>query len=168
MRIGVLSDTHGYLDDRVYHHFENCDEIWHAGDIGSMDILEKLRNFKPLKAVFGNIDDPLIRLECPEELFFVMEGLKIFIIHIGGTPGRYVKGLSKKLCALKPDLFICGHSHILKIMRDPKHNNLLFLNPGAAGIQGFHKIRTLVRFDIIKSTITNLQVIELGKRSSIK
>lgn len=162
MKIGLLSDTHGYLDLKVYEYFAACDEIWHAGDIGP-NVLEKLVAFKPTRAVYGNIDGQDIRVVCPEHLKFKCEGLKIWMTHIGGTPPRYNQQVRSKFIN-PPDVFICGHSHILKIMRDPKHG-LLFINPGAAGVHGFHHIKTLVRFEIIDKEIKDMQVIELGKRA---
>lgn len=167
MRIGVISDTHGFLDEKVFKYFKDCDEIWHAGDIGNMAVAEKLGNFKPLKAVYGNIDTPQIRRQFPEEFLFEIDGLKILMRHIGGKPPRYAQGIKRKLTTLKPDIFICGHSHILRIMRDPDLEDLLYINPGAAGREGIHKIRTLVQFEIDSGSIRNLQVIELGKRSAI-
>ncbi|MEQ8925444.1 MAG: metallophosphoesterase family protein [Fulvivirga sp.] len=164
MKIGLLSDTHGHLDDRVFHHFKDCDEIWHAGDIGTMEVLEKLEAFKPTKAVFGNIDGQKIRTSTAEDLWFDCEGMKIWITHIGGYPPKYNRRIKEILKTKTPDLFICGHSHILKVIKDPNHN-LLHMNPGAAGIQGFHKVKTLMRFDIEQKEIKNLQVIELGKRA---
>lgn len=165
MKIGLISDTHGYLDDKVFKYFEQCDEIWHAGDIGTLEVADKLENFKPLKAVYGNIDGQDIRIVHPKDLWFSCEGKKVFMTHIGGYPPRYNPEVLKKLKANPPDIFICGHSHILKILHDPKINNLLHINPGAAGVHGFHKIRTLVRFDITDNKISEMQVIELGKRS---
>jgi hypothetical protein len=167
MKIGVLSDTHGFLDDQVFTYFQECDEIWHAGDIGDISIAERLNEFKPFKAVYGNIDEPQIRHQYPEELFFEREGVKVLMVHIGGTPKRYTPGIKDKLKELRPNIFVCGHSHILKIIRDKKYNDLIYLNPGAAGRHGLHMVRTLVRFEIDEAAIRNMQVIELGKRSSI-
>lgn len=164
VKIGLLSDTHGHLDERVFSYFEACDEIWHAGDIGTMEIIHQLESVKPLRAVYGNIDGHQIRAAVPEDLWFTVEGLSVWITHIGGYPPKYNKRTREILKEKSPDLMICGHSHILKIISDPK-NNLLHINPGAAGIQGFHRIKTLVRFDINAAKIENLQVIELGKRA---
>lgn len=164
MKIGLISDTHGHLDSKVFEYFAECDEIWHAGDIGTMDVLEKLEQFKPTKAVFGNIDGHPIRAATAEDLWFTCEGLTIWITHIGGYPPKYNKRTKAILKDRVPDLFICGHSHILKIMRDST-NGLLHINPGAAGVQGFHKIKTLVRFDVEGKNFKNLQVIELGGRA---
>lgn len=165
MKIGLLSDTHGHLDEKIFKHFADCDEIWHAGDIGTLEVAQKLEQFKPIRAVYGNIDGQDIRISCPKHLKFMCEGLKVWITHIGGYPPRYNKEMLSLLRKNPPDIFICGHSHILKIMKDPKLNNLLYLNPGAAGINGFHKVKTLIRFDIDDKKISNMQVIELGKRA---
>jgi putative phosphoesterase len=164
MKIGLLSDTHGHLDQRVFTHFKDCDEIWHAGDIGTMEVLEALENFKPTRAVFGNIDGSELRLATKEDLYFSCEDLKIWITHIGGYPPKYNKRTNAIMKKESLDIFICGHSHILKIMKDPK-NNLLHINPGAAGVHGFHQVKTLVRFEVDGKEIKNLQVIELGPRA---
>ncbi len=161
MKIGLLSDTHGHLDERIYTHFEHCDEIWHAGDIGTSEVVGKLEKFKPLRAVYGNIDGKEIRTTYPEDLWFTCEALTVWITHIGGYPPRYNSRTKAILKERVPDIFICGHSHILKIIRDPKLK-LLHINPGAAGLQGFHKVKTLVRFEINDDRIENMQVIELG------
>lgn len=165
MKIGLLSDTHGYLDPKIFDHFSSCDEIWHAGDIGDIVICDQLAVFKPLVAVHGNIDNHTIRMTYPEEHFFEREGFKIWLTHIGGYPPKYTSTIKGKLNELQPDLFICGHSHILKVISDPNLNNLLHLNPGACGKHGFHQIRTLLRFDLNDKKISNMQVIELGKRA---
>ena len=163
MRIGLLSDTHGFLDENILKYFAECDEIWHAGDIGSIEIADKFKKFKIFRAVHGNIDEPSLRQEYPEELIFETEGLKVFIIHIGGYPPKYNKSIRKRLDEINPGLFICGHSHIAKIVNDPDRK-LLHINPGAAGKQGFHHIRSIVRFSIFEGKIENIQLIELGKR----
>ncbi|GAB3313641.1 metallophosphoesterase family protein [Larkinella ripae] len=163
-RIGLLSDTHGFLDPQLFTHFAQCDEIWHAGDIGSLEIVDQLRGFKPLRAVFGNIDNREIALECPEHQRFSLEGLSIWITHIGGTPPRYNPIVRPELVRNPPDLFVCGHSHLLKVTRDAKLNNVLFINPGAAGKHGFHKIRTAIRFTLDAGRISDMEVLELGKR----
>lgn len=168
MKIGLISDTHGYLDPKVFKYFEDCDEIWHAGDIGTLEVAEKLEQFKPMKAVWGNIDGKEIRIRYPEHQHFNCEGLKVWMTHIGGKPPRYSKGIIPVLKTEQPDIFICGHSHILRVMTDEKHNRLLYLNPGAAGVQGFHQIKTLLKFDIEKARISNMQVVELGKRGYIE
>jgi putative phosphoesterase len=167
MKIGLLSDTHGYLDQKVFDHFKQCDEVWHAGDIGSVHLVEELEKFKPLKAVFGNIDDAIIRQRFPEDLWFECENFQVWITHIGGTPPNYNPRIKRILTDKKPDILICGHSHILKVMKDPKQNDLLYINPGAAGKHGFHHMKTIVRFDLHKKGINNFEVIELGKRSAL-
>jgi putative phosphoesterase len=166
MKIGLLSDTHGYLDSKVFDHFKHCDEIWHAGDIGTTELADALEKFKPLRAVFGNIDDVHLQVRYPEDLFFKCEDLDIWMTHIGGAPPNYNPRIKKILRNKVPDLFICGHSHILRIKRDLNLNNMLYLNPGAAGNQGFHAMKTIVRFAINKNKIGNMEVIELGKRGS--
>lgn len=166
MKIGLLSDTHGYLDPTLLRYFENVDEIWHAGDIGSEEVITTLASAKPVKAVFGNIDDRALQNRFPEDLHFFCDGLRIFITHIAGTPPRYNARIKKVLAEVKPDILICGHSHILRIMKDLE-NKLLFINPGAAGQQGFHHMKTIVRFEIIHKEIKHLEVIELGKRGAI-
>jgi hypothetical protein len=167
MKIGLLSDTHSFFPDEIYKYFEKCDEIWHAGDIGSMEVVEKIRAFKPLRAVWGNIDGQEMRKEFPLDLTVQVEGMKIWMTHIGGYPGKYAARIKKQLEITRPQLFICGHSHILKVIQD-KELNLLHLNPGAAGIEGFHQVRTLMRFEIKQGKINNLEVIELGPRGKIK
>ena len=166
MKIGLLSDTHGYLDPAIFDYFKDCDELWHAGDIGNMKIIEKLEKFKPLRAVYGNIDGGILRQTFPLDLKFNCEGMDVWITHIGGYPGRYSKRIRETLQVQAPQLFICGHSHILKIMPDKKYN-LLHINPGACGHHGFHQMRTIVRFDIQNAKILNCEVIELGKRGSL-
>lgn len=161
-KIGLISDTHGWLDERVFTHFDKVDEIWHAGDLGP-GVLEPLGNFRPLKAVFGNIDDKIIRGQLPEQQLFDCEEVKVMIRHIGGSPPLYNPETKKQLNIHKPKLFICGHSHILKIVYDEKLD-CLFMNPGAAGKQGWHKVRTLLRFSIAGKNISNCEVIELGER----
>jgi putative phosphoesterase len=163
-RIGLLSDTHGYLDPKIFHHFSECDEVWHAGDIGDEDVADALENFKTLRAVYGNIDDISLQTRYPEDLFFNCEQMKIWITHIGGTPPKYNPRIRKILAQETPDIFICGHSHILKIKRDPNFGDMIFLNPGAAGNQGFHSMKTIVRFTLNDKKIEHMEVIELGKR----
>ena len=167
MKIGLLSDTHGYLDEAIFRHFEQCDEIWHAGDIGSVEIVEQLNNFKPLRAVYGNIDSHEMRQITGEDAWFELEGCKIWMTHIGGAPPRYNQRINKILKNTVPDIFVCGHSHILRVEKDPAKRNMLFINPGAAGKHGFHHIRTIIRFDLNQKKIENMQVIELGKRASL-
>jgi len=160
--IGLISDTHGYLDQNVFKHFENCHEIWHAGDFGFNEIADELRSFKPLKGVYGNIDGQDVRTKFPEQLVFLCEEVKVLIRHIGGYPSRYNPETKKELLIHRPQLFISGHSHILKIMYD--HDlQCLHMNPGAAGKQGWQKVRTIIRFAIDKKDIKNCEVIELGK-----
>ena len=162
-RIGIISDTHGYLDDAVMDYFKDCDEVWHAGDFGN-NVAEALKAFKPLKGVYGNIDGDAVRKSFPEELFFSCEEVKVFMIHIGGYPSRYAPHIKEKLQQLKPDLFITGHSHILKVTRDSSLNNMLHINPGAAGKAGMHRVRTIVRLKIDGKKIFDVEVVELGKR----
>ena len=164
-RIGVLSDTHGWLDDAVFRHFEECNEIWHAGDIGNVAVAEQLVQFKPFKAVYGNIDDHVVRAQYPKDQRFTCEDVKVWITHIGGRPGHYAQGIRAELIKNVPDLFICGHSHLCLVQMD-KQFNMLHMNPGAAGRHGFHKVRTLIRFTIDGSKMRDAQVIELGPRSA--
>ncbi|MEC8211127.1 MAG: metallophosphoesterase family protein [Bacteroidota bacterium] len=161
-KILLLSDTHGHVDDHIMKYVKESDEVWHAGDIGTTQVTDTISNLKPLRAVFGNIDNHELRLSFPEELLFECEDMNIYMTHIGGKPGRYSEGISEKIRSLKPEIFICGHSHILKIQFD-KVNQLLFINPGAIGKHGFHKVRTMVRFVIDKSDIKNMQVIEVKR-----
>lgn len=166
MKIGLLSDTHSYLDPNIFIHFKNCDEIWHAGDLGDVVIADQLEAFKPLRAVYGNIDDQDLQLRFTEDAWFSCEGLEIWMTHIGGAPPHYNPRIKKMLKEKTPAVFICGHSHILRVKKDPTYN-LLYLNPGAAGNQGFHPMRTLLRFEINNKLIEKLEVIELGKRGSL-
>jgi hypothetical protein len=165
-KILLLSDTHGYIDEAILSHVANADEVWHAGDIGTIELTDKIASYKPLRAVYGNIDGHVLRSAFPLDLFFSCEGLKVFITHIGGYPTRYSKGIKEKLLMHRPDLFICGHSHILKVIRDQQLGTL-HMNPGAAGVHGFHKMRTMIRFDINKGKMENVEVIELGLRGSL-
>lgn len=160
-RIGLISDTHNFLDPAVFEHFKNCDEIWHAGDFGSAAIAKQLQSFKPLKGVYGNIDGYDITSAYSEQLIFMCEEVKIMMRHIGGYPPMYNPATKKEILIHKPQLFISGHSHILKIMYDDKLN-CLHINPGAAGKQGWQKVRTLVRFAIDVKDIKNCEVIELN------
>jgi putative phosphoesterase len=164
-RIGLLSDTHGYLDDRVGGYFKDCQQIWHAGDIGNPKISDHLASLKEYKAVYGNIDGTEIRTMHPLYVYFRCEEVNVLMIHIGGYPGHYSPEAKKLLVQNKTDLFISGHSHILKVMRD-QELNLLHINPGAAGKQGMHKMRTIVRFAINGKRIEDLEVIELGARGA--
>ncbi len=165
-RIGLISDTHDFLDDKVFEHFEQCDEIWHAGDFGSVQLAEKLAAFKPLKGVYGNIDGYDVRSVYPLQLRWQCEEVAVFMTHIGGYPGKYTKEVKQELSTHPTQLFISGHSHILKIMYDPKFQ-CLHMNPGAAGRQGWHKMRTLIRFTIDQANIKDCEVIELGLRSAL-
>lgn len=157
--IGIISDTHGFLHTDILHHFKNCDEIWHAGDFGS-GVAEKLSDFRLLKGVYGNIDSPAIRKEFPEQLVFYCEEVKVMMRHIGGYPPKYNAETKKELEIHRPDLFIDGHSHILKIMFDDKLQ-CLHINPGAAGRQGWHKVKTIITLDIEGNEMKNCKVIEL-------
>ena len=159
-RIGLLSDTHGYWDERYLQYFENCDEIWHVGDIGSDEVADRLEAFRPLRAVYGNIDGQSLRLRFPEINRFCIEGADVLMKHIGGYPGKYDPSVRTLLRQQPPTLFISGHSHILKVKYDNKLN-LLHINPGAAGKYGFHQVRTLIRFSIEQGTFKDLEVIEL-------
>ena len=161
-RIGLLSDTHGFLDEKVFEYFKDCDEVWHAGDFGE-GVVDKLKGIKSIKGVYGNIDDQKVRHEFPEQLVFTCEQVKVMMRHIGGSPPNYNPETRKELANQKPQLFISGHSHILKVIYDDKIN-CLHINPGAAGKQGWHKVRTIIRFVIDGSDIKNCEVIELGKR----
>jgi putative phosphoesterase len=162
-KIGLISDTHGYLDDQMIRLLEPCDEVWHAGDIGDFSVIEKIRERKPVRAVFGNIDGRQARLEFPENNRFFCEEVDVWITHIGGYPGKYHPAIREALSRNPPQLFICGHSHILKVMFDKKLN-CLHMNPGAAGKSGFHQIRTFLRFSIHGKEIKELEVVELGKK----
>lgn len=160
-RIGLISDTHHFLDDAVYEHFQNCDEIWHGGDFGAIAIADKLNAFRSLKGVYGNIDGADIRRMYPEQLVFKCEEVTVLMRHIGGYPPKYNLETKKELLIHQPQLFISGHSHILKVIYDEKLN-CLHMNPGAAGKQGWHKVRTLIRFVIDGNEMKNCEVIELG------
>ncbi|MEZ7496250.1 metallophosphoesterase family protein [Leeuwenhoekiella aequorea] len=162
-KILLLSDTHSYVDDRILAYAEKADEVWHAGDIGSLQVTDALKELKPLRAVFGNIDDHEIRKEFPLNNRFVCEGIDVLITHIGGYPGKYSPAIREELNSNPPKLFICGHSHILKVMPDKKLN-LLHMNPGAIGIHGFHKVRTMLRFTVDQGKIDNLEVIEIERK----
>ncbi|HEY0432481.1 MAG TPA: metallophosphoesterase family protein [Chitinophagaceae bacterium] len=164
-KIGLLSDTHGFLDPAVFTQFSECDEVWHAGDFGSPGLVDKLALFKPLKGVYGNIDDTSIRTRFAETLVFECENIKVMMQHIGGYPPRYDPATRIVLMKEKPKLFIAGHSHILKIQFDAALD-CLYINPGAAGRHGWHKMRTIVRFAIDGDQIKNCEVIELGSRSA--
>jgi len=162
-KIGLLSDTHGYLDDAIFQHFADCDEIWHAGDFGNVAVADALAAVKPLRGVYGNIDGRDIRTRYPEHLRFRCEEVDVWMTHIGGYPGRYSPQVKEEIHRDPPTLFICGHSHILKVMYDQKLQTL-HLNPGAAGKQGWHKVRTLLRFSIHENRIEQLEAVELADR----
>ena len=161
-RIGLLSDTHSYLDPQIFTHFDTCDEVWHAGDVGALTVVEQLKAFRPLRIVSGNIDQE--SAELPLNQRFVLEGLTIWMTHIGGSPPKYNPAVRPLLQKNLPDLFVCGHSHILKVVRDSTMNNLIFMNPGAAGKTGFHLMRTAIRFSLDAGKVLDMQVIELGKK----
>ena len=166
-KIALISDNHGYFGEEVKNITDNCDEIWHAGDIGSFESIDKLSQGQPIRAVYGNIDDYKIRAEFPEYLIFDSEEVRVLMIHIGGYPGKYSPTVRTLLKEHKPQLLICGHSHILKVARDPIYN-LIYMNPGAYGIHGFHQFRTMLTFCIDGSSIHDVKVIEFGKRGSVK
>ena len=160
-RIGLISDTHGYLDESIFRHFENCDEIWHGGDFGPSLVADRLADYKPLRGVYGNIDGQDIRSRFPEVLTFNCEDVKVMMVHIGGYPDRYSPLAKASIQEYKPKMFISGHSHILKVMYDQKYE-CLHINPGAAGKQGWQKVRTLIRFVIEGADIKNCEVVELN------
>jgi uncharacterized protein len=164
IRIGLISDTHNFLDEAVFKHFEQCDEIWHAGDFGTIALADKLKSFKPLRGVYGNIDGSDIRSVYPEKLTWACEDVKIYMTHIGGYPPKYNPAVKKELTETKPQLFIDGHSHILKVMFD-ENLQCLHMNPGAAGNDGWHNVRTIIRFSVDGKNMKDCEVIELGKRS---
>ncbi len=166
MKIGLLSDTHGWIHPRISDHFADCDEIWHAGDIGNLETADKLALIKPLKAVYGNIDNAIVRTVYPEHLIFMSGDVRVWITHIGGTPGHYERKLLPRFSENKPDLFICGHSHIAKVMYDNKMG-FLYVNPGAAGYNGFHKFMTILKFQIDGKDIHDMELIELGERGKL-
>lgn len=163
--IGLLSDTHGHLDDKFYEFFEPCDMLWHAGDIGSLALADKIAAFRPLVAVYGNMDDQRTRLAYPLEQRFEVEGADIYMTHIGGYPGHYAPAVKTVLLHNTPKIFVCGHSHILRIMYDPQYG-CLAMNPGAAGMSGFHDKRTAARFRIDKGEISDLEICELPRYNS--
>jgi putative phosphoesterase len=165
-KIGLISDSHGYIGQDAWKYLEECDEVWHAGDTGDLATLHKLEEFPHSRMVYGNIDGSDIRISCPADLLFVSEGVKVFMTHIGGYPGRYTKRVYDILRREKPDLYICGHSHILKIMRD-RNLDLLHMNPGAIGFKGFHKFRTLILFELERGSISEVKAVDLGPRGRI-
>jgi uncharacterized protein len=166
MIISILSDSHNYLGSDVLEAVQGSDQIWHAGDVGDPVLLDQLSAICSLKAVYGNIDSSEIRLMAPEDQFFEIEGLKVFITHIAGYPGKYNARVRERITSLRPDVLVCGHSHILKVMRDPKYGHL-HINPGACGVHGFHIYRTLIKMQITSGKIHDVQVIEFGKRGIV-
>ncbi len=167
MKILLLSDTHGYMDDAIIKHCSEADEVWHAGDFGNIEVAEKIQSVAPLRGVYGNIDGKDVREKFQFDEKFILNDLSVWITHIGGYPGRYDRRIISQLQANSPQLFICGHSHILKVMHDKKYN-MLCMNPGAAGLYGLHKIRTMLRFQINSGKVEKPEVIELGFRATIK
>lgn len=165
-KVLIISDTHSYLEPKLIKYIEQCDEVWHGGDIGTLELCRQIEKYKPLKAVWGNIDGTDLRKTYQEHLVFNCEEVKVYITHIGGYPGKYNPKAKAIIQNEKPNLFICGHSHILKVMFD-KVNNLLHINPGACGIHGFHKVKTAVRLEIHGNEMKNLEVIELGSRTAL-
>lgn len=163
-KILLLSDTHSHIDDKILKYVQQADEVWHAGDIGDLKVTDTLKLLKPLRAVYGNIDDDKARMEFPLHNRFFCEGVAVWITHIGGYPDKYNQSIRTEIQNNPPKLFICGHSHILKVQFDKKLG-LLHMNPGAAGIHGFHQVRTMLRFEIEGDKIQNLEIIELGKRA---
>ncbi|HEY4538512.1 MAG TPA: metallophosphoesterase family protein [Faecalibacter sp.] len=161
-KILLLSDTHSYMDDRILDYAQNADEIWHAGDIGDLKIMDELEKIKPVRAVYGNIDDQTVRSVYPLNNRFTIEGVDVWITHIGGYPGKYNPKIKQEIIANPPKVFICGHSHILKVMPD-KELGLIHLNPGAVGKHGFHQVRTMLRFEVNQGKLENLEVIEFKK-----
>ena len=165
-KILLLSDTHSHIDDTILKYSNQADEVWHAGDIGNLNVTDSIKKIKPLRAVYGNIDDDKARMEFPLHDRFFCENVAVWITHIGGFPGKYSQNIRLEIQSNPPKLFICGHSHILKVQYDKKLN-LLHLNPGACGIHGFHQIRTMLRFEINDDKIQNLEIIELGVRRKV-
>lgn len=158
-RILLISDTHSFISPEAKKHIANCDEVWHAGDWGALEVSDALTAHKPVRGVYGNIDSGDIRTVYPKELSFVVEGVSVYMIHIGGFPGKYAKGVKERLNELKPDLFICGHSHICKVMKD-KHLGLVHFNPGAIGMHGFHSKRTMMTFAIENGKLIDIKILE--------
>ena len=161
-KILLISDTHGYIDEKIVQYANNVDEIWHAGDVGDISVSDKLKKIKPLRGVYGNIDDQKIRAEFPLHNRFICEKVNVWITHIGGYPKKYNPKILEELKSNPPDLFICGHSHILKVMND-KELDLLHMNPGAIGKHGLHRVRTMIQFEINGEKIENLSVIEFKR-----
>ena len=164
LKILLLSDTHSYLDDAILKYCGEADEIWHAGDFGSAEVSDRLNSIKPLRGVFGNIDNQELRKIHPQEQFFTVEGISVLMMHIGGYPGAWPSKVEAEIKKYRPHVFICGHSHILKVARDAKHDNMLCINPGAAGRSGFHQKRTMIRMVIENGKVELLEVVELGNK----
>jgi putative phosphoesterase len=167
MKIGLLSDTHSFLDNKVFDYFKEVDEIWHAGDIGDAEVINQLEKYKTVRAVYGNIDDKNIQSRYPEDNWFDCEGIIVWMTHIAGAPPNYNPRIKKVLQEKIPGLLICGHSHILKVVKDKTYQNMVYINPGAAGNHGFHHMKTILRFEILNKEIKNMEVIELGKRGKL-
>lgn len=166
-KILIISDTHGFIDQKILKHVQEADEVWHGGDWGTLAVSDYIKKLKPLCGVYGNIDGHEVRMEHPLHNRFTCEGVDVWITHIGGYPGRYSQEVREEITKNTPQLFICGHSHILKVMRDPKLG-LLHINPGAAGIKGFHQVRTMVRIKVDAGKIFDVEAIELGLRADLK
>ena len=165
-KIGLMSDTHSYLDPQIFEVFKDCDEIWHAGDIGTAELAQQIANFKPLKAVFGNIDNKAIQLLYPEHLYFELEEVGVLMIHIAGSLPRYNTKTKALIDLYRPHLLICGHSHILKVQ--PDHvNNCLYINSGACGVEGWHKVKTVLRFELAEGHLQNMEAVEMGERAKL-
>jgi uncharacterized protein len=162
-KIGLMSDTHGFLDPKIFDYFAEVDEVWHAGDVGSIEVIELLEEFKPIRGVYGNVDDHKIRTAWPKVQRFEIEGMEILMTHIGGKPYRYSQDAYGEIIRKTPNIFVCGHSHILLVQFDKKINSM-WLNPGACGNKGFHKVKTLLRFDIEEKELRNMEAIEIGPR----
>jgi uncharacterized protein len=167
MKIGLISDTHGWIHPRLFALFADCDEIWHAGDIGNIETADSFSSFRKFRAVYGNIDNDVIRRVYPEKLVFNAEGVRVWMTHIGGTPDHYDRRVMPLIYDDSPDLFICGHSHIAKVIYDKK-GGFLYVNPGAAGYSGFHKYMTAIRFMIDGKDIHDMELIELGERGRVE
>lgn len=166
MKIGLLSDTHGWIHPRLFDLFDKCDEIWHAGDIGNIETADTIASYRLLRAVYGNIDDSIVRSVYRESLRFEIEGKEILMTHNGGRPGHYSLKVREEIKNFTPEILICGHSHIAMVMYDRKAG-MLYINPGAAGYTGFHKYMTVIRFNIDYSGIHNLELVELGERGKV-
>jgi len=166
LKIGLLSDTHGYLDDSILEALKDVDEIWHAGDVGSLHVTDQLAQLAPVRAVYGNIDDYQVRMEWPEYVFLEVDGIRFLMIHIAGRLSTYNPRVRELIAEYQPGFLICGHSHILKVQYDNRFN-LLYVNPGAVGQHGFHLVRTLITFEILKGKVTNMNAVELGRRGKL-